>query len=368
MKNFDYWKKQYDSQKLEEFNSDQSGLLWLKIKAISKVEFLKEFIKETKIVLKEKTVAKQFNEIYIILVENLEESHLILDRFLRKIDAKQVAESDTVHLLSELYKLKTFEWGGDRQNSLDRHLVDNYVKVHKSYDELISKLNTEINNAVKGYLLNSWFNHWTSILIECVFKKHFSVLPTIAQVKSVDFFINNIPFDLKVTILPVGYIKEKRKEKGYPVELTFLKQKAKKAEISFNKNKKAKAIDVINEIIESMKAKGDQFCLNVLTEINDQKKIILNEAQQNPKILATWLYENQGDMRFGSENRLFLILADTEDFNNSWKLKSNLELLEPAIKNYLDNFDSENVNDLQVSFKWKSKTFNALTDIIFVVK
>jgi hypothetical protein len=155
MKNFDYWKKQYDSQKLEEFNFDQSGLLWLKIKAISKIEPLKEFIKETKIVLKEKTGAKQFNEIYAILAVNLQESHRILDGFTQKINRKQVAELNTEQLVSELYKLKNFNWGGDYKNSLDKYLVNRYVKVHKSYDTLVSKFDNEISNAVQGYVLNT---------------------------------------------------------------------------------------------------------------------------------------------------------------------------------------------------------------------
>jgi hypothetical protein len=96
----------------------------------------------------------------------------------------------------------------------------------------------------------------------------------------------------------------------------------------------------------------------------------LKEAQQSPKILATWLYENQGEMRFGSENRLFLVLVDTDDFNNSWKLKRNLDLLKPTIQSYLDNFGIKNLNDLKVSFGYKGKaqTFTALTDIIFVIK
>jgi hypothetical protein len=75
-------------------------------------------------------------------------------------------------------------------------------------------------------------------------------------------------------------------------------------------------------------------------------------------------------MRFGSENRLFLVLVDTEDFNNSWKLKRNLDLLKPTIQSYLDNFESKNMDHLQVSFGYKNKpqVFNALTDIIFVIK
>jgi hypothetical protein len=242
------------------------------------------------------------------------------------------------------------------------------VKVHKSFDTLISKFETEINIAVQGYVLNSWYNHWSSILIEHIFKSHSEVLPTVGQIKSVDFFINDVPFDLKVTYLPAEYIKTKRKEKGFPVELTFLKNKADEAKISFDK--KAKPADIFYEIIEKMKDKNDTFCSDVLATLKNEKLGILQEVQDNPKILATWLYENQGEMRFGSENRLFLVLVDTDDFSNSWKLKRNLDLLKPTILKYLDNFKNKKIDDLKVTFEFKGKpqNFTALTDIIFVVK
>jgi hypothetical protein len=39
-------------------------------------------------------------------------------------------------------------------------------------------------------------------------------------------------------------------------------------------------------------------------------------------------------MRFGAENRLFLVLVDTGNFTDSWKLKRNIDLLRPSINNY----------------------------------
>ena len=70
-------------------------------------------------------------------------------------------------------------------------------------------------------------------------------------------------------------------------------------------------------------------------------------------------------MRFGSENRLFLVLIDTEDFKLSWKLKRNIKLLKPAIINYLDNFRNKQVEELKITFNYK-KPYNALTDVIFI--
>jgi hypothetical protein len=232
----------------------------------------------------------------------------------------------------------------------------------------LSKFEAEINPAVQGYVLNSWYNYWSSVLIENIYKSHAAVLPTVGQIKSVDFFVGDIPFDLKVTYLPAEYLKQKRKEKGYPVELTFLRQKAKEANIDFDKT--AKPADIFYEITEKMKDRNDVLCRETLQTLKNEKVEILQETQANPKMLAKWLYENQGEMRFGSENRLFLVLVDTDDFNNSWKLKRSIDLLKPTIVSYLDNFKNKKLDDLRVDFEFKGKPhgFTALADVIFVVK
>jgi len=335
---FNQWNKLYQSEQLEQFSTDNIGLLWLKIKSIVRKELIEEFIVRNNIRLEEKSLTKKFVELFELLCNDVNRLHKIIDDYIKYKNKIQALEIDTEQLVSELYKLKNFEWGGDYQNSLDKYLVNRYVKTNKSYDTLVSKFETEINLSVQGYVLNSWYNHWSSVLIEHIFKSHHIVLPTVGQVKSEDFFINRVPFDLKVTYLPTEYIKFKRKEKELPVE--------------------------------KMKDRNDEFCNNVLTTLKNEKLEILKEAQDSPKILAKWLYQNQGEMRFGSENRLFLVLVDTEDFNNSWKLKRNLDLLKPKIINYLDNFKNKKIESLKLKFNYKGRpqTFTTLTDLIFVVK
>lgn len=368
MKDFDYWKKLHESDKLEEFSSDEQGLLWLKVKSIVRKKLISEFVVENEIELKETSLKSQFFELYALLVKNPTKSHKLLNEYIEKKNNSLLAALDTKKLVSELYKLKSFDWGGDYQNSLDKYLVSRYVKVLQSYDTLVSKFETEISTAVQGYVLNSWYNHWSSILIEHLFKSHETVLPTVGQIKHVDFFIGNVPFDLKVTYLPAEYIKARRKELGFPVELTYLKAKAKELKIDFDK--KAKHTDIYYEIVEKLKDKGTKECKSVIETLKKEKLQILKEATEDPHGLAKWLYENQGEMRFGSENRLFLVLVDTDDFTGSWKLKRNMDLLKPVIKNYLDSFAKKKVADLKIAFRYKGRpqTFTALTDVIFVVK
>jgi hypothetical protein len=46
-------------------------------------------------------------------------------------------------------------------------------------------------------------------------------------------------------------------------------------------------------------------------------------------------------MRFDASNRLFIILIDINNFEESWKLKRNTKLLTSKIVEYLDNFSKE---------------------------
>jgi hypothetical protein len=367
MKNFDYWDTLYRHEQLEEFNDNRAGLLWLKIKSIIRVELVKSFLEFSGYTITARKQNDKFRALFELLSSDLEKAHLLLDTYIKEISQIQVKKIDIQQLVSELYKLRNFVWGGDYQNSLDKYLVSRYIKVsNPSFDYLMSKFETEINPAVQGYVLNSWYNYWSSILIENIFKSHPAILPAIGKIKSVDFFINDIPFDLKVTYLPAEYIRLKRKEKGYPVELTFLTHKAKETGIDYDKS--AKPNDIFYEITEKMKDKNDAFCRQTLQTLKDERIEILQETQSNPRMLAKWLYENQGEMRFGSENRLFLVLVDTEDFDNSWKLKRNIEQLEQPIVSYLNRFTERQIDDIRVSFEFKGRRFSALADVIFVIK
>ncbi|MBI5574093.1 MAG: hypothetical protein HY919_06035 [Elusimicrobia bacterium] len=237
----------------------------------------------------------------------------------------------------------------------------------------IDKISSQLYQIRYHYKINNLISYkyefyeiYSKKIVEHIFKSHPIVLPTVGQIKKVDFFINNIPFDLKVTYLPANFIEKKRKEKGLKPELTELKQKARQSQISFTKHNKAD--DTYYEIVEKMKDRNDEICKETLQSIKKIRLEILDEAKENPKILIRNLYEEQGEMRFDSANRLFLILVDTEDFDNSWKLKRNLDLLTPTIKNYLDNFSSKKIEDLKINFQYKNQNFTAYSDIIFVVK
>lgn len=137
---FSYWKREYEADKLDELSFSKSGLLWLKIKSITRKEILDDFLALNNITLSVKTLNNQFQELYNLLSDDLLKAHQQLDNFIRKKNQEQLIKLDIDKLVSELYKLKYFDWGGDYKNALDKYLVDRYVKVYQSFDTLVSKL------------------------------------------------------------------------------------------------------------------------------------------------------------------------------------------------------------------------------------
>ncbi|NEP41236.1 MAG: hypothetical protein F6K35_19205 [Okeania sp. SIO2H7] len=369
-KDFNYWKKLHDRDTLQEFNYDRQGLLWLKIKSITRRGIISEFATSFNYQLSETSLNKQFVELFNILSSDIEKSHQHLDEYMATKNGETLKKLNVDELVNELYKLKYFDWGGDYQNSLDKYLVSKYVKANKSYNWLNSKLDKEIAEAVRGYVLCSWYNHWSSVLIEHLFKSHELVIPTVGQIKNVDFFILDIPFDLKVTYLPVNFIEKQRKLAGLRPELTFLKQRAREIGIYFQRGDK----NLYYQLTEKMKDKADSLCLLTLKELKDFRLNLINNVKDNPRLLAKNLYEEQGEMRFGAENRIFLVLVDKSDFDSSWKLKRNMELLKPKIDKYINSLKLRSIEKLKLSFYKKGNSqqfptkYEVLTDVLVIEK
>lgn len=49
MTSFAFWKSRYEANNLSEFNQDLSGLLWLKVKSLTRKQLLSEFIEKESI-------------------------------------------------------------------------------------------------------------------------------------------------------------------------------------------------------------------------------------------------------------------------------------------------------------------------------
>jgi hypothetical protein len=200
-------------------------------------------------------------------------------------------------LIRELHKVKDFSWGVV-QGQLDQKIQAEYVRRIFRYDDLINRVKAKLHNDVTSYVICTWYNHWTTVLIEEYISQHSQVIPTLKNIKGIDIFVDNQPFDLKITYLPRNYDAE--------------------------------------------------------------------DAIKNPKNLAIWMYENQGAQRFGADNRLFVILLNIRNPQDSWKLKRNFDLIFSKIDQF---FDQERISSAdEVVFSFRGKTFTAISKVLLIIE
>lgn len=361
---FNHFKQLYQDNKFDVLLKEKEAIYWLKLRSISRKALMVEFCELAKINCTGIKGTKLFEYIY-----NQQPSEELLDKFIdKKYDEERAdRKKGEAKLISELYKLQVFDWGGLHQNNLERTIVDNYIKKIKDFNLLAKKVEGEIHESMRSYVLSSWFNHWTSILIEDIFKDHKKVTPTVGLIKKVDFFVGDIPFDLKVTYFPDGFIQMKRKELGLSTEIQELKRFAREKGVKYDRKQKDKVIfiELLTRFKESVGPETKKFW----KRFNEVRKKIVKDTIAKPDTLIRWLYEEQGERRFDAANRLFLVLMDEESLEESWKMKRNLDLLKDKINSYLDNLNLKNTKQFEITFDWKDgRQYSALSDVVFITK
>lgn len=361
MTNFEKWDEEFRSQHLFSFNNNDNAILYLKVRAVCRAKQIKQFADKNGIKLESTKINDKFQELFSIL-ETLPNGMDMLDSFLRDSNNEwyRTMGVDEEKLKSGLRQINVYEWGGDQENSLDQYLVRRYIKKICDFDELKSKSDAIASN-VWNFVQTSWYNNWTSYLIESIFKRHPRVLSAVGEIKSVDFFIDNYPVDLKVTYFPETYVHGCLKDILGCTELTWLKHQARQFNISPDKNlSDAKQFFYIREELENH---GHS---EVISQLTTTRRQIVKDTISKPENLIKWLYENQSPRLFGAENRLFVILVDSTDMSQSWKLKRAFSLIEPKVNDYLDGFNSHSMKE--VRFTFNKKIYHSLADIIFIVK
>ena len=132
----------------------------------------------------------------------------IIDEFIKqnykeKIQKRRAIISDD-ELKKELMKVKTFSCGVV-QGQLDQKIQTEYVRRIVHYETLLNNIKSKLHSDITNYVICTWFNHWTTVLIEEHISTHPKVIPTIKNIKGIDIFFNGQPFDLKITYLPRQY-------------------------------------------------------------------------------------------------------------------------------------------------------------------
>jgi len=222
----------------------------------------------------------------------------IKDEYQAKVEERRQSISDD-ELIRELQQVTDFNWGVV-QGRLDQKIQQEYVREICHYQNLLSGVKSKLHDDITSYVVATWYNHWTTVLIEDYISLHPEVVPTLKNISGVDIFFKGQPFDLKTTYFP----------RGYP-----------------------RSVD---------------------------------EAIANPDQLAIWLYENQGEQRFGNHKRLFVILVDNNNLDQSWKLKRDFEFIFGKIDQFL-NEATVSAKD-KISFSYKGKSYHTFAKVLIVTK
>jgi len=206
-------------------------------------------------------------------------------------------------------------WNSVYRDDIRAHIQHRFVRTSdiQDYTELLRRIDQELDPVVKGYTIISWYNQWTSALIERVIFSHPRVVPAARRIDKVDLFFLNMPVDLKVAFLPQGYLAHLRRHAA----------------------------------------------------IRDTATAIAHVKSQ-PLALAQWLYENQGEARFSDSHRLFILLINERDLEQSWKLKAQFSRIKTIVSAYLN--DTQRLHSLTWSFQGQriSGTFTTYTDVLVV--
>lgn len=272
----------------------EKEVLNLKLRCISLPQ-LKELASSLNL-RKNNSATEIIKEILNTQIENNIIDNFIKGKYKARIEERKSIISDE-ELKKELKKVENFSWGVV-QGQLDQKIQTEYVRRIVRYKDLIDGVKKRLHDDVTNYVICSWFNHWTTVLIEEHISFHKKIIPAIKRVKGIDFFFDGQPFDLKITYLPKGF---------------------------------------------------------------DQEKAI-----ENPKALAIWMYEHQGEQRFGADNRMFVVLLNTTEPERSWEIKRDFDFVFQEIDKF---FNKEKVSkEDEIVFTFKKKTYTAVTKVLLIKK
>ncbi len=206
-------------------------------------------------------------------------------------------------------------WNSVYRDDIRTHIQHRFIRTPEiqDYSELLRRINEELDPIVKGYTIISWYNQWTSSLIELMIFSHPRVVPAARRIDKVDFFFLDVPIDLKLTFLPQGYLTHLRRNKQ------------------------------ISDITMAIAYVKDQ-----------------------PLDLAKWLYENQGEARFSDSHRLFIVLVNERYPEQSWKLKSEFSRIKEVVDAYLTHTKQLPQVTWEFQGRRTSGTFTTHADVLIV--
>lgn len=204
--------------------------------------------------------------------------------------------------ISELNKgleyIKTHNW--IKQNDDDDSLT-NYIYDTQTFDEVIRIAREK--GATESYAVHRWYNFLTSKNVEHIFCENGAVKEEDEKNHNQDFWINGVPFDLKLSVYPAALVK-----KGLELDLT---------------------------------------------------------KRQGKNYLAQWLCENASmEKRYHTGNRIFVV-CDGKDYYINYQLKNDVEQITYKVRNYLTYVNKNGFNQIIYNDKNNRKR-TVFADVIII--
>ncbi|TRX23233.1 hypothetical protein FNW25_13755 [Flavobacterium franklandianum] len=126
---------------------------------------------------------------------------------------------DLLRVETELKKrlIYPYKWG--RKQSDDWDAKTSFIYSTYTFEKLLEKI-ASLDEEVRNYALNRWYNFWSAEAVENLFSLHEKVTPNINKFdKLIDFTINKTCFDHKTTVFPIGFNQTVAYAKNNPAEL-----------------------------------------------------------------------------------------------------------------------------------------------------
>ena len=354
----------YQSNDFEIILHHQFGNYFLKLRSLSRAAILRQLAATADINIANISSRQLFEHLFCQNIPQVTVDAFIHEIYLQERNIRLQNEEQLYH---HLYRINNLDSGGFHQSEVEVYIVKNYIKDISDLDVLEERIQNELNEKIRNYVIWSWYNFWTSILIEDTFKDHQDIIPAVGLVKKVDFFWRDFPFDLKVTFFPDGFMKLKRRQRGLPErEIIELRGFARRNNIPYDRN--INDDEQFNELINRITENPSEDARLFMQTFHQTRRNIIDETLENPHQLTVWFYENQAPRRFDAANRFFLVLIDRNSIEESWKLKRNREVLNQKINSFLDEDAGIDFNQLHINFNWEGRNYQTYATCLFIVR
>lgn len=201
--NFDEAKIAHDSYVFNGFNSEPLYLLLNQFMKSGNKALQEHFLNFINFQPQAKKSVDKFREVYDFCTKN-NLCETIVKFVQNNLDLSfWYNEQETTNQLSELIRVKLVQDEFSPSSSIDKQLFSR-VQKSTSIDD-IDSIVADMNRLMTQKIYWTYYNTQTTRIMEDIFNKHPRVLPTLVDIKGVDFFIDMIPLDLKITRIPKGF-------------------------------------------------------------------------------------------------------------------------------------------------------------------